>query len=440
MSITARIVSLPQLRIRDSEGFTNVLLAQPGFTPHRNEESGYGPSPADCAEAERFVEECLTCVAEERRAHRLVVFPEAFVPLGRVHRLREFVRTDCPPNTVVVAGIQCLPIEDALECDDLPIDEALRQEMSNAAARHTCFLNACLVLVRDGEGAASSYLQPKLHPSDAEQSLPSMFSYNSVLLFTCPQLAFMVLICSDLIQRPPPDGPLPVSVVDAVKRAWDATGPATALPVDLIINIQCNPKPNHQMFREGAKNVLCHRTDTVRLDTASVLISNWGNLWDRMEPLLASGIVYQTAFWRPPGDSESNVPVGYSFTSDETNGINIAAFRSLEHGRCRFQMAPSSQADRTDASRKLPLKNSEFESPAGDGRWTTVQLNPWRDRCKRWLPARLPGSSYDYLWSVPHSEPLQSEFHQKYADTRRQILEKSDTDLRICQEITGRNN
>ena len=405
-------------------------LAQPGFKPYRDEESGYGLSPADRGEAERFVNDCLSCVAEERKEHTLVVFPEASVPVASVDRIVRFISSDCPNNTVIVAGLEGMTVNDALEYDNLPFAAAMRQQMIETTPRHHRFLNACLVLVRDGDGAAHSHLQTKLHPSNAEQTLPSMFSSDSVLLFTCPQLSFMVLICSDLIQRPPPDGWLPVGAVNAVKDAWEATGVATSLSIDLIVNIQCNPKPNHQSFREGLKSILCHRTDTVRLDTASVLISNWGHLWDNLEPLLASGIVYQTAFWRTPRDTEPDVPVGYSFTTDEVNGLNIAAFRSFEHGRCRFQMMPCAQAEHTDPSRRLPLKDSSFERLDDAGSWVTMQQSPWRDRCNRWLPGKLPGSASAHFWSVPNNDEVQKEIYATYSDTRRRILEKSDTDLR----------
>ncbi len=430
MDIRCTIVKLPQLKVRNSDGATNMVLAQPGFTPYRSEERGYGLAHEDRDKARLFVEDCLAVVRAEATPHTLLVFPEACVPVVSVQTIREFAASDCPNNTVIVAGLESMSAREATECDELPMTATLRDRLRDSLSRPHAFINTSLIVVRDDEGQVHAHLQPKLSPSHAEQTLPHMVTGDQVLVFTCRQLAFLVLVCSDLMQKAPSGEWLVVRVIDAIKTAWDETQPSTSLTVDLFINIQCNPEPNHRSFREAAKSVLYRRTDSVRLDTASILIANWGGLWDRAEPMLGSGIIYQQPFWRTPRADETNVPVGYSFTPDTlVEKLNIVAFRSSKHGRVRFQMPPCSQADMTDPSRRYPLRECYFEH-CGERVVERIEQNAWRDRCERWLARTVAESTNAAFWDAPNNDEMQSELHAKYQETRRQILGKTDTDLR----------
>jgi len=430
MPITCNIVSVPDLRICDPDGFTNVLLAQPGLVPRRDEDTGYGPAAGDLSTAEAFVDDCLTAVAQAGQEHNLVVFPEAFVPCSRIPRLIDFIETESPNSTVVVAGIESLPVQEVLELDVLPLDETTLAAFQAAVGTHHRYINAALILIRDGEGVCHSYVQPKIHPSHAEQTLPAMLTSDSVFFFTCPQFSFGVLICSDFIQRP--DGTwLPLDFVDALETAWNRSNPATPLPVDLLINIQCNPEPNHRKFRQAASSLLHTRKDSVRLNEAFVLMSNWGRLWDSGEPILSCALAYQKNFWQPPSPSEANIPCSYSLTLDTvTEDLNIAAIRSQEHGRARFRMLPCSRADHSDPSRRFPLRDCRFEVLDDTGAWTSQQKSAWHDRCERWLPVAVPDSPYEVFWSVPNSPAIQAAIHEKYVETRECILQKSATDLK----------
>ena len=430
MAIVCNIVALSDLRLCDANGFTNVLMAQPAFSPSRNEETGYRPSPDDLKQVESFVDECLTALQAANREHNLVVFPEAFLPISRVPNLIEFVSTDCPANTVIIAGVESLSVQDVLESDALPLDDGMRERLQIALKPHHRFVNACLILVRDRKDTRHMYVQLKMHPSHAEQTLPAMLTDDTVLFFTCPQLSFGVLICSDFIQRSSGVW-LPVHFVDALQDAWNALEPVTSLAIDLLVNIQCNPKPNHKIFREAAKGFLYAQKDSVRLDQAFVLISNWGRLWDSEEPILSSALVYKSRFWQPPPCNEANVPCSYSLTPDVLVGdLNIAAFRSREHGRCRFRMLPCSKADSSDPSRRFPLSECYFELLDEAGKWHFQQKSAWHDRCERWLPLTIPDSEYAQFWSLPNNAEVQSAIHRKYVETRQCILSKTDTDLK----------
>lgn len=441
MAIVCNIVALSDLRLCDPEGLTNVLLAQPSFRPSRNEEAGYGPSPDDLKQVESFVDECLTALQTANREHNLVVFPEAFVPISRVPNLIEFVGTDCPANTVIIAGVESLSVQDVLESEALPLDESTREGLQIALKPHHRFVNACLILVRDRKDTPHVYVQPKMHPSHAEQTLPAMLTNDTVLFFTCPQLSFGVLICSDFIQRPSGVW-LPVHFVDALQEAWNALELATSLAIDLLVNIQCNPKPNHKIFREAAKGLLYAQKDSVRLDQASVLISNWGRLWDGEEPILSSALVYKSQFWQPPPCDEANVPYSYSLTRDVLVGdLNIAAFRSGEHGRFRFRMLPCSKADSSDPSRRFPLRDCYFELLDEAGMLLHVQQkSAWHDRCERWLPAAAPDASYAEFWSLQNGQEIQIHLLAKYVETRQNILHKTPDDLKqdcLCLTLSS---
>lgn len=417
-----------------------MLMAQPALIPRRNEETGYGPSPDKIGQAESFVDDCLAALVSAGLEHNFVIFPEAFVPISKVPTLIEFVQSDCPANTVIIAGVECLPVQDVLDSGVLPLDDGTRESLQAAREPHHKFVNACLILIRDRNSVHHVYVQPKLHPSHAEQSLPAMLTSNRVLFFTCPQLSFGVLICSDFIQRQSGVW-LPVQVVDGLKNAWEEKAPATSFPFDFLINIQCNPKPNNKNFREAAKDLLYSRRDSVMLDQAFILISNWGRLWDGQEPILSSALIYQKRFWQPPKDRDVNVPSSYSFTRDNVaTDLNIVAFRSSDPGRCRFRMLPCRQADMSDPSRRLPLRNCYFEHLNDDNSWAIEHKSGWHDRCERWLPSTAPDPSYAQFWSFQNGQDIQTQIYAKYVETRQNILDKTTDDLKqdcLCLTLSS---
>jgi len=430
MPITCNIVPIPNLRICDADGFTNALLAQPGFVPRRDENTGYAPAAEDLGKAEAFVDDCLAALAQAGQEHNLVVFPEAFVPRSRIPRLIDFVETESPNNTVVVAGIESLPVQEVLESGVLPLDATTLAAFKSKAGAHHRYINVALILIRDGQGFCHTYVQPKIHPSHAEQTLPAMLTSGCVFFFTCPQFSFGVLICSDFIQRPSGNW-LPVAFIDALETEWNAKNPASPLPIDMLVNIQCNPSPNHRTFRAAASSLLHTRKDSVRLNEAFVLISNWGHFWDSGEPILSCALAYQKNFWQPPPPSQADIPCSYSLTLDTVTGdLNIAAIRSQEHGRARFKMLPCSREDRSDPSLRFPLRDCYFEAPDGSGAWIVQQKSAWHDRCERWLPVTVPGSPFEAFWSMPNSPAIQTAIHQKYSETRKSILRKTATDLK----------
>jgi hypothetical protein len=430
MPISCNIVPVPDLRICDADGFTSVLLAQPAFVPRRDEDTGYGPAAGDLGEAEAFVDDCLAALVETGQEHNLVVFPEAFVPRSRISPLIDFVETDSPNNTVIVAGIEGLPVHDVLEGGVLPLDDMTLAALKARVGAHHSFINAALILIRDGQGVSRSYVQPKIDPSHYEQTLPAMLTSECVSFFTCPQLSFGALICSDFIQRRGETW-LPVAFVEALETAWNAKATGTSFTVDLLINIQCNPEPNHRLFREAASDLLHMRGGSVRLNQAFVLLSNWGGLWDAGEPILSCALAYQHNFWQPPSRSMADVPPSYSLTRDTiTDKLNIAAIRSKDHGRVRFRMVPCSLENCSDPSRRFPLRDCYFETRDGSGEWVVQPMSAWHDRCERWLPDVVPDSPYEVFWSVPNSPVVQTAIHQKYAETRGCILGKTATDLK----------
>ena len=158
MAIVCNIVALSELRLCDANGFTNVLMAQPAFSPSRNEETGYRPSPDDLKQVESFVDECLAALQAAKREHNLVVFPEAFLPISRVPNLIEFVSTDCPANTVIIAGVESLSVQDVLESDALPLADDMRERLQIALKPHHRFVNAVFLGIEKTLGSLPKYL------------------------------------------------------------------------------------------------------------------------------------------------------------------------------------------------------------------------------------------------------------------------------------------
>lgn len=430
MAVECKIIQVPELRLCEDDGFINVFMAQPAVEVHRDEESGYGPSPAQTLQVEALIDECFNAVNIGAREHNLVIFPEAMVPRSRIHQLHHFIDA-CPNNTVVIAGIECLPTGCIVEDTQFPIGDDEREQLRiNLKPEHR-FINCCFTLIRDSTGTTSTHFQAKIDPSHPEQSLPGMFNGNEVILFSSGQFSFMTMICSDLIQKSDRTLLLSQQILDSANNKWDTSGAGTALCLDAIVNIQCNPKPNHRSFREACRETLGIRQNILRINDCQIILANWGNFWDGEEPIVSSAIVYQTNHWRPTRKDDRDVPPVFSFTRDQmTDRLNIVAFRSQGHGYYRFRMLPCVRANANDSSIQYPVRNAVFHRDLGTDRYQVEHKSAWHDRCERWLPSEVNETVCPEFWGTNQRANIEDRYHETYRETRRQILEKSPNNLK----------
>lgn len=206
----------------------------------------------------------------------LVILPELATPLSKVRDLQEFLKDKMPAKAVVVAGIELFA------CRDLPnLARELNAKCPNAGPPENSeewydeygaqYCNACAVFIKNTDGLFT-YLQLKLDPSWLESSpYPQIVSGRYVYRFNIGVLRFSVLICSDMYTA---DSRTQLRYVELVDHKFIREKDG----LDLLINIQCNPKPLHENFTDGLRGLYSYaggvecRNNATRLATLAV---NW---------------------------------------------------------------------------------------------------------------------------------------------------------------------
>jgi hypothetical protein len=113
-------------------------------------------------------------------------------------------------------------------------------------------VNWCLIAVKDDEGQVRCFLEAKTHPFFGEEFLdqPHDLYRGQYIYFFRSRLAplsFVVLICLDYIYRDRHGS----NILTIIRQANEIYY-RERQPLDLLFVIQCNPKPEHQVFQDTA--------------------------------------------------------------------------------------------------------------------------------------------------------------------------------------------
>ena len=184
-----------------------------------------------------------------------LVFPEAALPYPFVREMLAFITERFAVNTVTVFGIEHI---------DLPTYAALLEEHAEdnaevlASVREDRLVgdieevpvNSCLTVVKEADGHVRTFIQAKSHPFFGEETLDpfhDLYRGKVFPLIRCEPTGFnfMSLICLDYIYRD-----LYQSNISAVIEKADQLFHTTRQRLDLLCVLECNPKPEHKVFRD----------------------------------------------------------------------------------------------------------------------------------------------------------------------------------------------
>lgn len=233
-----------------------MLLAQ---IPSRLRYRNYFYQLVDPAAQWATVEQILRMVARGEDGldqATFVVFPEVSVPFQHKDDLLTIIEKDFRPNTVTIAGFEHISLRQfwqllaEYDAHNPEAHRLVRSEMNRAEADRP--VNWCLIAVKDDEGQVRCFLEAKTHPFFGEEFLdqPRDLYRGQYIYFFRSRLAplsFVVLICLDYIYRDRHGS----NILTIIRQANEIYY-RERQPLDLLFVIQCNPKPEHQVFRDTA--------------------------------------------------------------------------------------------------------------------------------------------------------------------------------------------
>jgi len=183
-----------------------------------------------------------------------ILLPESSVPFDSMSEVIEMISTELPDNTVVIFGVEHITlhqfrkvldqyITDNSEIMDLLSDEDDGDDRSKP-------VNMCVTVVKERGGRVRCFLAAKTHPFAGEETVDELFDLyrgKAFLLFSCENTPFnfMPLICFDYVYRDLHDS----NIMSIIEKANDIYFHRHQ-NLDLLAVVQCNPKPEHKVFRD----------------------------------------------------------------------------------------------------------------------------------------------------------------------------------------------
>jgi hypothetical protein len=315
-----------------------------------------------------------------------IILPESSVPFDTLEDVIEMIKTDLPDNTVVIFGVEHITlhqfrevleryIADNSDIMNLVADEDDGDDRSKP-------VNMCVTVVKERNGRLRCFLAAKTHPFAGEETVDDLFDLyrgKAFLLFSCENTPFnfMPLICFDYVYRDLHNS----NIMSIIEKANDIYF-RQHQNLDLLAVIQCNPKPEHKVFRDvvtGFYGEHLFKTPGTR-DTLTVFVNSSG------ETELEGA---------SPGDSfgHSNIVTGIrhklpriklsEFKTDDFSGAPVSRLRFGDPTRlylCRF--FPHHETD-PRSSRSMvkvtgiyrPLASDHWERMSGDDLLTGITDN-----------------------------------------------------------------
>ncbi len=189
-----------------------------------------------------------------RKLHFLL-FPEACLPYQQIDEMLAELDSSLPPNSVVICGIEHIKLHTYLELlrrypeDNAEVLKSVEEDMAAAEIKDIP-VNCCFTAIRENDGRLRVFFQAKSHPFFGEETIDpfhDLYRGKVFPLFRCHPTGFnfMPVICLDYIYRD-----LYQSNISTIIEHANQLFYQTRQRLDLLCVLQCNPKPEHQAFRD----------------------------------------------------------------------------------------------------------------------------------------------------------------------------------------------
>jgi len=203
----------------------------------------------------RSILELVAAATGNLRKLHFLLFPEVCIPADHLDEMLAYVRTRFRPNTVTIFGIEHVPLRSYLAlvrrhaADNAEALASVRADIE-ASDIEALPVNCCVTAVKEADGTLRVFLQAKSHPFSGEETIDpyhDLYRGKVFPLFRCVPTGFnfMPVICLDYVYRD-----LYQSNITAIIDQANQLFYQTRQRLDLLCVLECNPKPEHQAFRD----------------------------------------------------------------------------------------------------------------------------------------------------------------------------------------------
>jgi hypothetical protein len=315
-----------------------------------------------------------------KKCHFLLL-PESAMPARSVDKALTFIDQYFRPNTITTFGVEHIRLSeylDFLQRYRSDNEEALAsaQEDLDAGDIDELAVNWSVTAVKEANGKLRVFLQAKSHPFVGEEAIDSVHDlYRGKIfpLFRCHPTCFnfMPVICLDYVYRDLYQSNISVVIEKANELFYE-----TRQRLDLLIVLECNPKPEHKAFRDvinGFYGEYLAYTPGVR-DTITIFC-NSSNRTSGLPGADACTFGYSSVIIH---ESHKIGPFKYpEFSSDDFGGLPVCRLRFGAGTRLYYFNLPLFH-ELDPRTTRVPLKIHGIFRPAGD-RWVRIEDEDYKN-------------------------------------------------------------
>jgi hypothetical protein len=306
-----------------------------------------------------------------------LLFPESCLPVSRLDDLITIVREQFRPNTVTMIGVEHVRLREYRKFlerfmeDNTEAIELVNRDIDSGDVLDMP-VNWCLILVKEAGGCLRVFLEAKSHPFHGEEFIDKhqdLYRGRHFYLLRSgpPCFNFMAIICLDYLYRDLYSSNIK-QIIDHANQLYFSTRQG----LDVLFVIQCNPKPEHQVYRDVVRGFYGEYLE----DTPGVreTVTVFGNASDETE---LEGVVQSQAF------GHSSVVINRShrlekviseeFVTDDFCGGPVCRLRFGSGTRLLYFNLPLHHEIDPRSSR-VPLKVHSIMHRTVSGAWEKVQV------------------------------------------------------------------
>jgi len=312
-----------------------------------------------------------------KRLHFLLL-PETVLPATRVAEAIDFIRQRFRHNTITVFGVEHMPLLHYLQYleeyagDNAEALAAVREDLDSGEVEQLP-VNVCIIVCKEESGRLRVFLEAKSHPFVGEENLDPFHDLYRGKVFplirchpTC--FNFMALICLDYVYRD-----LYRSNISAIIERANRLFFETRQRLDLLAVIECNPKPEHQAFKDvinGFYGEYLEYTPGVR--DAITLFCNSAATTHCEGISTANGFGHSSVIIHKSHKLEqTQLP---EFATDDFAGLPVCRLRFGSEPRLFFFNLPVFH-ELDPRTTRVPLKLHSIFRPTHQGGWKTMTSN-----------------------------------------------------------------
>jgi hypothetical protein len=340
---------------------------------------GFACRLADPEEQWRRLHSILELVADApgnlKRLHFLIL-PESAMPADHVEDALALIRDRFRPNTVVLFGVEHVRLTRYLEflrryrADNEEVLASVLHDLDSGDVEGVP-VNWSVTAVKEADGRLRVFLQAKSHPFVGEETIDTfhdLYRGKVFPLFRCTPVGFnfLAMICLDYVYRD-----LYRSNISAVIDKANQLFFQSRQRLDLLVVLECNPKPEHPAFRNvvnGFYGEYLSCTPGVR-DTVTLFC----NTSDETTGVDCKGeCTFGNSMVIIHGSHKINSVADPEFASDDFGGLPVCRLLFGTETRLYYFNLPLFH-ELDPRTTRFPLKIHGIFKPDGSGGWTPVE-------------------------------------------------------------------